>query len=98
VDTIETSSDPSANNGNEIWWNDGDGSGQIGMGSYWGSYLTASSTFFDASVPNQAQYGIFVSNAKGPARSRIPTPARLGFLHWGLRQLQGHAAIRALNR
>ena len=54
------------NNGNQIWWNGGDGSGQIGMGSYSGAYLTASSTFYQAGTPNVAQYGIFVSNAKGP--------------------------------
>jgi hypothetical protein len=53
------------NNGNEIWWNGGDGSGIIGMGPYSGAYLTASSTFFQAGAPT-AQYGIFVSNAKGP--------------------------------
>jgi hypothetical protein len=57
--------DPSGNNGNQIWWNGGDGSGQIGMGKYSGGYLTASSTFFHAGTPT-AQYGIFVSNAKGP--------------------------------
>jgi hypothetical protein len=56
------------NNGNQVWWNGGDGSGQIGMGSYWGSYLTASSTFYGVpTTPNVAQYGIFASNAKGPA-------------------------------
>jgi hypothetical protein len=33
------------NNGNQIWWDGGDGSGKIGVGSYSGSYLTASSTF-----------------------------------------------------
>src|SRR4051794_17688686 len=31
--------------GNEIWWNGGDGSGKIGMGSFWGNYLTGTSTF-----------------------------------------------------
>ena len=54
------------NNGNQIWWNGGDGSGQIGMGPYSGAYLTASSTFFQVGTPNTAQYGIFVSNPKGP--------------------------------
>jgi hypothetical protein len=54
------------NDGNQIWWNGGDGSGQIGMGSYRGAHLTASSTWFDAAVPNAAQYGLFVSNARGP--------------------------------
>ena len=53
-------------NGNQIWWNGGDGSGRIGMGSYRGAYLTASTTWFDAAVPHAAQYGIFASNARGP--------------------------------
>ena len=53
-------------NGNQVWWNGGDDSGRIGMGSYWGAYLTASSTFFQKDIPNTAQYGIFSSNAKGP--------------------------------
>jgi hypothetical protein len=50
--------------GNQIWWNGGYGSGVIGMGGYWGSYLTASTTFY--SDANAAYYGIFVSNSKGP--------------------------------
>ncbi|HEX8990844.1 MAG TPA: hypothetical protein VF784_04130 [Anaerolineales bacterium] len=50
--------------GNEIWWNGGDGSGVIGMGSYRGAYLTASTTFY--SPLNSASYGIFASNASGP--------------------------------
>jgi hypothetical protein len=57
---------PGGNDGNQIWWNGGDGSGQIGLGSFYGAYLTASSTYFDSSVPNAGQYGIFVSNSKGP--------------------------------
>ena len=54
--------------GNEIWWNGGDGSGVIGMGAYQGSFLTATSMYGpkDIHSPNLAQYGIFVSNAKGP--------------------------------
>ncbi len=56
----------SGENGNQIWWNGGDGSGVIGMGSYAGRFLTASTTWFDASIPNSAQYGIFASNASGP--------------------------------
>ncbi len=50
--------------GNQIWWNGGDGSGVIGMGSFYGAYLTASSTFYADS--NSASYGIFVSNSRGP--------------------------------
>src|SRR4051794_30845168 len=51
--------------GNQIWWNGGDGSGKIGMSSWYGSFLTATSTFFDPKKP-YATYGIFASNAGGP--------------------------------
>jgi len=53
-------------NGNEVWFNGGDGSGTIGMGSFRGAYLTTSSTFFDPASPYMAQYGIFASNSRGP--------------------------------
>ncbi len=56
----------SGSNGNQIFWNGGDGGGQIGMGSYHGAFLTASSTWYDSAIPNAGQYGIFVSNARGP--------------------------------
>src|SRR5215469_7738557 len=54
--------------GNEIWWNGGDGTGTIGLGSYAGSYLTATSQYAPGTLnsPRLAQYGIFVSNARGP--------------------------------
>jgi hypothetical protein len=52
--------------GNEIWWNGGDGSGRIGLAGYQGSYLTATSTFFN-DEKTAAQYGIFSSNAGGPS-------------------------------
>ncbi|HEY5013091.1 MAG TPA: hypothetical protein VIK61_10355 [Acidimicrobiia bacterium] len=50
--------------GNEIWWNGGDGSGTIGLHSYNGSYLSATSTY--AGSDTDGSYGIFVSNANGP--------------------------------
>ena len=58
----------SSHHGNEIWWNGGDGTGTIGLGSYSGSYLTATSEYAPAKVnsPQLAQYGIFVSNSSGP--------------------------------
>jgi hypothetical protein len=31
--------------GEQIWWNGGDGSGQIGLSGFWGNYLTATSTY-----------------------------------------------------
>ena len=57
----------SAGNGNAIWFNGGDDSGQIGLGAFRGAFLTASSTFFDPANPAMsAQYGIFASNSRGP--------------------------------
>ena len=53
--------------GNQIWWNGGDGSGKIGMTSWYGSYLSTTSTYFKAKKP-QATYGVFASNARGPGR------------------------------
>ena len=50
--------------GNEIWWNGGDGSGKIGGRGYYGSYLTATSTFFGGEK-SAAEYGIFSSNWTG---------------------------------
>jgi hypothetical protein len=59
-------SDNSGNNGNEIWFNGGDGSGTIGLASFRGTYLTASSTYYKDNTSAQAQYGIFASNVSGP--------------------------------
>ncbi len=42
------------------------GSGQIGLHSYSGAYLTASSTYSNDGASPQGEYGIFVSNADGP--------------------------------
>ena len=57
--------DGSGGGGNEIWFNGGDGSGQIGMGRYNGAYLSATTTYFEEGKP-KGEYGIFVSNARGP--------------------------------
>src|SRR5262249_6046102 len=43
--------------GNEIWWNGGDGSGQIGLNGWDGQYLT---TYSDRLL---ARYSTFTSNA-----------------------------------
>ncbi len=51
--------------GNEIWWNGGDDSGQIGLQGYTGRYLTATSTYYGGEA-TAAQYGIFSSNSHGP--------------------------------
>ncbi|HVU72935.1 MAG TPA: hypothetical protein VHE83_08230 [Mycobacteriales bacterium] len=56
----------SADTGNEVWWNGGDDGGKIGLHEWYGSYLTASSSYFDpAHSDTAAQYGIFVSNSSG---------------------------------
>jgi hypothetical protein len=53
------------NSGNEIWWNGGDGSGKIGLGAFKGTYLNATTTFYNG-VKTAAGYGIFSSNSSGP--------------------------------
>ena len=53
--------------GNQIWWNGGDGSGKIGMSSWSGAFLSATSTYFNSKKP-YATYGIFASNAQGPGQ------------------------------
>jgi hypothetical protein len=59
-------SDTNGKAGNQVWWNGGDGSGTIGMGSYWGNYLTATSMYYGGPTAAMAQYGLFASNASGP--------------------------------
>jgi hypothetical protein len=50
--------------GNAIWWNGGANSGKIGGHGYLGSYLTATSRFYENET-SAAQYGIFSSNWTG---------------------------------
>jgi hypothetical protein len=50
--------------GNEIWWNGGADSGKVGGHGYFGSYLSATSSFFQ-NEPTAAAYGIFSSNWSG---------------------------------
>jgi hypothetical protein len=51
--------------GNQIWWNGGDGSGQIGITRYTGTYLTATSSYYSSDAAGG--YGEFSSDAAGPA-------------------------------
>ncbi len=51
--------------GNEIWWNGGASTGDIGLAGYSGHYLTATSTYFGGES-TAATYGIFSSNSSGP--------------------------------
>jgi parallel beta-helix repeat protein len=54
--------------GNEIWWDGGDATGQLGIKGFHGSYLTATSMYHPADIHDQhlAQYGIYVANSAGP--------------------------------
>jgi hypothetical protein len=54
----------SADAGNQIWWNGGADSGKVGGHGFFGSYLTATSTFFHREA-TAATYGIFSSNWSG---------------------------------
>jgi hypothetical protein len=54
----------SGTGGNEIWWNGGDGGGQIGGWGFDGSYLSATSTYFN-DESTAAGYGIFSSDWSG---------------------------------
>jgi hypothetical protein len=51
--------------GNEVWWNGGANSGKVFAGTgYWGTYLTATSTYYDGEA-TAAEYGVFSSNWNG---------------------------------
>jgi hypothetical protein len=52
-------------NGNEIWWNGGDGTGKIGAEGWHGSYLTAYDT------GKFGGYGLFVSNSIKGSMQRV---------------------------
>jgi hypothetical protein len=61
-------------NGNQVWFNGGDGTGTINLHSLRGDYLTASSSYNYGTDPANngsstvpmGQYGIFTSNEGGP--------------------------------
>jgi hypothetical protein len=52
--------------GNAIWWNGGDGTGTQNLASLEGSYLSATSSYWEDGRP-RSEYGIFLSNVTGPA-------------------------------
>ncbi len=62
--------------GNEVWWNGGDGSGKVGGHGYLGSYLNATSTYFDPANRGDGGHRTGSSRATGTAARGIrPTPA-----------------------
>ncbi len=50
--------EPDGPNGNDIWWNGGEGTGKIGAKGWYGSYLTAYDTGLNGG------YGIFTNNER----------------------------------
>jgi hypothetical protein len=55
--------------GNAIWWDGGGSSGtQTSLGTWQGSYLTATSDYFKNNESPSAGYGIYSSNTKSPGR------------------------------
>jgi hypothetical protein len=61
---------PGGADGNQIWWDGGDGSGSIGIDGYAGSFLTATSMYHPADIRSQhlAQFGVYAGNAAGPGQ------------------------------
>jgi hypothetical protein len=53
--------------GNEVWFNGGDGSGEIGLGAFHAAYLNTTSTWY-RNDKHAGTYGLFSSNASGPGR------------------------------
>jgi hypothetical protein len=71
-------SDTDGINGNQIWFNGGDGTGKIGIGAWTGSHLTATSMYYQSPTAPMAQYGIFVSNANGPGSLTFSYASNMG--------------------
>jgi hypothetical protein len=51
--------------GNEIWFDGGQASGKQEIGSWWGEYLSATSTYWGGTSKPQATYGVYASNTYG---------------------------------
>jgi hypothetical protein len=56
----------SSGGGNAIWWDGGGSTGTQGLGRFWGSYLSATSTFYQSADGPLGSYGIYASNVYGP--------------------------------
>ncbi|MGI9185342.1 MAG: hypothetical protein ACR2GZ_10350 [Solirubrobacteraceae bacterium] len=55
--------------GDQIWWDAGGSTGtQTSLGTWYGDYLTATSTYFKDNSSPSAAYGIYSSNTAGPGQ------------------------------
>jgi hypothetical protein len=61
--------------GDSVWFDGGGASGKQEIGSWWGSYLSSTSTYWGGPEKPSDEYGIYVSNARGPGGSYVNTYA-----------------------
>ena len=52
--------------GDSIWFDGGGASGKQAIGSWWGSYLSSTSTYWGGKEKPSDEYGIYASNTTGP--------------------------------
>jgi hypothetical protein len=52
--------------GDSIWFDGGGASGKQELGRWWGSYLTATSTYWGGTGKPSDEYGLYASNTYGP--------------------------------
>ena len=64
--------------GNQVWWNFGDGSGVAVPGTWWGNYLSTTSTYWGGSSAPMGMYGLFVSNSDGPGSMSYGYASNMG--------------------
>jgi hypothetical protein len=58
--------------GNEIWWDADQSTGlQASLGTWWGSYLTATSTYYKDANSASASYGIYSDNTRAPGHGEF---------------------------
>jgi hypothetical protein len=52
--------------GDSVWFDGGGASGKQAIGSWWGEYLTSTSTYWGGREKPSDEYGIYASNTTGP--------------------------------
>jgi hypothetical protein len=52
--------------GDSVWFDGGGSSGHQNIGSWWGEYLTSTSTYWEGREKPSDEYGIYASNTYGP--------------------------------
>jgi len=52
--------------GDSVWFDGGGASGQQGIGTWWGEYLSSTSTYWAGKGEPSDEYGIYASNTYGP--------------------------------